>query len=585
MTVTSLHDGLGQEHIWTVMFEMLNAKQPGVFVLPSCEMGMQFWKEALGSPCYLVAPMVDASELAWRLLSRRHGAHVCYTPMLHSSVFIRDPKYRKEALVSCVEDRPLIVQFCANDARVLLEAALLAEPHCDAIDINLGCPQAIARRGHYGAFLQDDWPLLTDMVSTLHQALSVPVTCKIRVYEDIEHTVAYARMLEAAGCQMLTVHGRTKEQKGPLTGLASWEHIKAIRESVSIPVIANGNIQCLEDVKRCLAETGVQGVMSAEGNLYNPSIFEGHNPPAWEVALEYLDLAEKYPCPTSYVRGHLFKLFQHCLCLPENFELRAELATGSDLSDFRSTVLQLRDCYLPYHEGTKTWTGDTGIGYNLIHPPWICQPYVRITPEEHLKKLVEKQNRNADVNQFEEESGSGEAEKENQDGITMKRPREGSVESTDSKNMSKRKMKKLRKLQHNPNKNFHGRRGVDKCVDCPNPVGSKCDLRLCKACCRIKCYLENRDCAGHRILIKTRREKACEQRKAESQSDITRGHQTVQCEHIANKGNQNIRLDKTKWEHAVQAEHASAVSQEQYCQLHTEQKMTIENDDVPILNV
>ncbi|XP_034951327.1 tRNA-dihydrouridine(16/17) synthase [NAD(P)(+)]-like [Chelonus insularis] len=444
-----------------------------------------FWRDVLGAPRYIVAPMVDASELAWRLLSRRHGAQLCYTPMLHSSVFCRDPKYRKEALASTAEDRPLIVQFCGNDPDVLLEAALLAEPFCDAIDINIGCPQAIAKRGHYGAFLQDDWDLLEKIVSKLSQNLRIPVTCKLRVFSEIEKTVRYAKMLEAAGASLLTVHGRTREQKGPLTGLASWKHIKAVREAVQIPIFANGNIQCLQDAEQCIKETNAHGVMSAEGSLYNPYIFEGRNPPSWEPAEEYLDLVELYPAPPSYIRGHLFKIFQHTLCLAENAEERANLARNSTMESFRDVVAKLRNRYLPYHEGKLIWNPENrSTDYNLELPPWLCQPYVRESPQEHIDKLAAKkiELENATKREFLDEEGN---------------------------KISRKRLKKLRRISRRPNRSIPSvRRTSDLCNSCPNPLGSKCEYKLCRQCCRNKCFNENLDCTGHRNLTKTRRQMA-----------------------------------------------------------------------------
>lgn len=449
--------------------------------------GLDFWRESLQGARYVLAPMVDQSELAWRLLSRRHGAQLCYTPMLHAQVFIRDPNYRKENLYCELspEDRPLIVQFCANDPEVFVQAALLAQDCCDAVDLNLGCPQMIAKRGHYGAFLQEEWVLLEKMIQLAHQKLSVPITCKIRVFPEIEKTVTYAKLLEKAGCQLLTVHGRTKEQKGPLTGVASWEHIKAVRNAVSIPVFANGNIQYLSDVDRCIQETGVQGVMSAEGNLHNPALFEGRNPMVWEMAEEYLDLVQKYSCPLSFVRAHIFKLWHHTLQIYQ--ELREELAKAKSLEGIIAVNNELKvKCQ---EEMANKKEGDKNTG-DLPFPHWICQPYVRPPPKDAVK----------------EESA-----------MRAKR----ALEEEDDGNTEQLSKNKQKKKQRNPNKIFDPsvKPKYATCDQCGNPKGTKCVFHLCRSCCKKQAFREMADCAGHGLLFKTKFERSA-QYKSVQEADV-----------------------------------------------------------------
>ncbi|PWN24512.1 Dus-domain-containing protein [Jaminaea rosea] len=420
--------------------------------------GYTFYHTTLGSPRHIVAPMVAASELPWRKLSRRiGGADLCYSPMISSSSFVNSLRAKGKSAQRSVlnwfntatreeghgQDSKLIIQLAGNDPTVLLEAATHLQSHCLGIDLNLGCPQHIAKRGHYGSFLQEDWPLIHSLISTLHTNLTVPVTAKMRVFPSVEHTIAYARMLEHAGAQIITVHGRTREQKGHKTGLADWEMIRAVKSAVSVPVFANGNVLYREDVEACLSATGADGVMSAEGNLYNPLIFAGEQllsslptsllpyrdsdaspEAAWRsfpyipaLAHEYLDevAACRKRVDHSAVKGHMFKICRPAL--ERHKELRGVLGKAqlryvdaeereeeagqgqgeAVVREYREAVSALDEKLTAdkqdplYLQPPKDW-GSSSLSASVTEekyvPHWLAQPYFRPAlplPEEKTK--------------------------------------------------------------------------------------------------------------------------------------------------------------------------------------------------------
>jgi hypothetical protein len=204
-------------------------------------------------------------------------------------------------------------------------------------------------------------------VNTLHENLSIPVTAKFRVFPTIQKTVDYARMLERGGAQILTCHGRTREQRGHNSvsrlrwtffssgrivsdelkqGLADWDKIRAVKAAVSVPVFANGNILYHSDIPKCLAITGADAVMSAESQLYNAALFApappsllpasafdaGLHPKHADLALEYLSIVRSLNTKTapSAVKGHLFKLMRPALAREKDLRDRLGKVRGCE---------------------------------------------------------------------------------------------------------------------------------------------------------------------------------------------------------------------------------------------------------------
>lgn len=265
----------------------------------------------------------------------------------------------------------------------------MIQDKCDAIDLNLGCPQGIARKGFYGSFLQNEWDLIYDMISTLHINLHIPICAKIRIFNDRIRTIAYAKHICSAGVSILCIHGRTREMKGQLTGMADWDVIREIRKEIprDVVIFANGNIQFHGDVEKCLEFTGVDGIMSAEGHLHNPGIFmdcnkeelEKRHPRIDRLAREYLEIVRELIDPLSNVavKGHLFKIFR--VAFEVHKDLRSLLGLSHGWEDWEKVVKLVEERIEKELQEHPEEESDVA--------PWYrCQPYLRPERTANVEK-------------------------------------------------------------------------------------------------------------------------------------------------------------------------------------------------------
>ncbi|KAL1940389.1 hypothetical protein VTO73DRAFT_8961 [Trametes versicolor] len=247
----------------------------------------------------IAAPMVNQSDLPFRILVRRYNTSLVYTQMLVPERLLNDQEYLESHQRGLRDgpDTPVVVQLCGNDPGTVLKAARTVVDRADAIDLNLGCPQEVAREGHYGGYLLDkkDWPLVENMVSALSHSLPVPVSAKLRLCQNTPSTPELAARLETAGASWLTLHARHVSSRRRRQGAADLSQVRILKERVRIPVVSNGNVRTWEDVQRNREDTGADGVMVGETLLANPCLFAGITPDSVQTSLEYLDICREYP--------------------------------------------------------------------------------------------------------------------------------------------------------------------------------------------------------------------------------------------------------------------------------------------------